>query len=340
MRRPLAPRRTGHTTEVLTVIVAFAANLLVAIAKSGAALLTGSAAMVAEAAHSWADAGNEIFLVVARRRSQRPSDERHPAGFGREAYVWSMFAAIGLFAVGASVSVLHGVQELRQPETAEHFWVAYAVLGVSAVLEGISFLQALHEARRSAAGLGQDVIEHVLETSDPTLRGVFAEDAAALVGCAIAAVAVALHQATGSALPDAIGSILVGVLLAGVALMLIDRNRRFLVGEAVDPRLRQAAGAWLVARPEIEKVTYLHLEYSGPRQVAVLARVDMADDLVESTVAERMAQVEDALEAHAGISQAVLAPARPGTGAVFPSTPTGEPSMAGSGSDDVSLRER
>ena len=317
--------------------MAFAANLLIALAKSAAALLTGSASMLAEAAHSWADAGNEVFLVVAKRRSRRPRDPRHPAGHGREAYVWSMFAAIGLFAVGATVSVLHGLRELAQPEPAEHFRLAYAVLAVSFVLEGISFLQALREARRTAADRGRDVLDHIVETSDPTLRAVFAEDAAALVGCAIAACAVALHQITGSAVPDAIGSIVIGLLLGVVAILLIDRNRRFLVGEAVDPELRAAAGAWLMARPEIESVTFLHLEYAGPGEVAVLARVDLADDPAESTVAARMAGVEDDLLSFAGISQATLAPARPGSANEFPAD---APVTAGEASSAAKAAER
>ena len=132
------------------MLIAFGANFLVAVAKTWAAALTGSASMVAEAAHSWADTGNEIFLMIANKRSSRPADARHPLGFGREAYVWSLFAALGLFVAGAAVSITHGIHELFDPEPATDFVIGYIVLAVSFLLEGFSFLQSVRQARREA----------------------------------------------------------------------------------------------------------------------------------------------------------------------------------------------
>src|SRR6516162_6549315 len=147
-REPLMPvpllRGPAASEESLTtVLVALGANILVAVAKTAAALITGSASLVAEAAHSWADTGNEIFLVIANRRSRRPPDPAHPYGHGREAYVWSLFAALGLFVAGAAVSVTHGVQELIHAEPASNFIVGYVVLAISFVLEAISFRQSV-----------------------------------------------------------------------------------------------------------------------------------------------------------------------------------------------------
>jgi cation diffusion facilitator family transporter len=130
-----APQDPGGSESLITVLVAFGVNVLIAVAKTFAAVLTGSASLLAEAAHSWADTGNEIFLLIADRRSRRPPDPAHPFGHGREAYVWSLFAAIGLFVAGAAVSITHGITELITPEAAGHFLVGYAVLALSFILE-------------------------------------------------------------------------------------------------------------------------------------------------------------------------------------------------------------
>jgi cation diffusion facilitator family transporter len=307
---PLPPD-PGGSESLTTVLVAFGANVLIAVAKSAAAAVTGSASLVAEAAHSWADAGNEIFLLIADRRSRRPADQAHPFGHGREAYVWSLFAALGLFVAGAAVSVTHGVQELIHPQPADRFVVGYVVLAVSFVLEGISFLQSVRQAKPEAESMQRDLIEHVLATSDPTLRAVFAEDSAALIGLVIAAAGLAAHQLSGSAVPDAIGSILVGVLLAVVAVVLINLNRRFLVGQEAGPRVRTAAIQALLDAPEVARVTYLRLEVVGPRMVFVVGDVDLTGDDTESHLAIRLRALEAKISASPAVVGAVLSLSAP-----------------------------
>src|ERR1700728_4174836 len=297
--------------SVTTVLVAFGVNVLIAAAKSFAAVLTGSASLVAEAAHSWADAGNEVFLMIANRRSRRAPDRAHPFGYGREAYVWSLFAAIGLLVAGATVSVTHGIQELRTPEPAGHFAIGYIVLAVSFVLEAVSFLQSVRQAKPEAASMHRDLIEHVLATSDPTLRAVFAEDSAALIGLLIGAAGLGAHQLTGSPVPDAAGSILVGVLLAVVAVVLINRNRRFLVGQEADPRVRAAALQALLDAPEVGRATYLRLEIVGPRMVSVVGDVDLTGDDTESHLAIRLRALEARISASPAVAGAVLSLSAP-----------------------------
>lgn len=319
---PAPPARRGTGPQVMmpapedgesgtTVVVAFVANLLVALAKTVAALITGSASMVAEAAHSWADSGNQVFLLIANRRSRRPPDPAHPLGHGREAYVWSLFAALGLFVAGAAVSITHGVQELLHPGHADDFAVGYAVLAVSFLLESVSWRQSIRQARPEAAYMQRDLIEHVLATTDPTLRAVVAEDSVALIGLMIAGGGLAAHQSTGSAAPDAVGSILVGLLLAVAALVLINSNRRFLVGQEADPRVRAAIIQSLLDLPEVERVTYLRLEVVGPRMISVVGDVDLTGDDVESHVAVRLRTVEARLTASPAVVSAVLSLSAP-----------------------------
>jgi cation diffusion facilitator family transporter len=302
--------RGAGSASLTTVLIALAANLLVAVAKSVAAVVTGSASLLAEAAHSWADTGNEVFLLIAQRRSRRPRDRAHPLGYGREAYVWSLLAALGLFVAGAAFSVTHGVQELLHPSPATDFVVGYIVLAVSFVLEGISFWRSVRQAR-PAELMERDLIGAVMGTSDPTLRGVFAEDSAALIGLAIAAVGLGANQLTGSSTPDAVGSILVGVLLAIVATFLINRNREFLIGEETTSRVRAAAIRALLAEPEVARVTYLRLEFVGPRFVSVIGDVDLTGDETESNVAVRLRALEAKIDASPAVAGTVLSLSAP-----------------------------
>lgn len=290
----------------MTVILAFIANVLVAIAKTIAAIITSSASMVAEAAHSWADAGNEIFLLIADRRGARAKDARHPLGYGRNAFVWSLIAAFGIFTAGSIVSIMHGIQELADGGPVESPLIAYIVLGISFVLEGASFTQAMVKSRRLAKERGSSTWDFVLSTSDTTLRAVFFEDSAALIGLVLAGGSILLHQVTGVAAWDAVGSILIGILLGVVAIILIGRNIEFLVGTTASPTLRARVGTALLALPQIERVTYLHIEYVGPNRFFLVAEIDLAGDEQEHDVARRLRDVERMIESHEAIETVVL----------------------------------
>jgi len=297
---------TAPVAKLRTVLIAFVANVLVAVAKSFAAVLTGSASILAEAAHSWADAGNEIFLVIAERKSAKTPDAAHPLGYGRESYVWSLFAAVGLFTAGAVVSVQHGISELLDPEPASDFAIAYVVLAVAAVLEGVSFTQSVVQARAGAKRFRRGTFDYALNGSNATLRAVLAEDAAALIGLTFAFLGVLLHQLTGDAVYDAVGSLLIGALLGVVAIILINRNRRYLVGVIPADSVRASVGTSLLEHPEIQRVTYLHLEFVGPAQLFLVAAVDLIGDRREDDVAIQLRTLERAIEENELVQTAVL----------------------------------
>lgn len=296
----------AQDSSLVTVVVALAANALLAVAKTVAAALTGSASMVAEAAHSWSDTGNEVFLLVAERTGKRPRDEAHPRGYGRSTYIWSLVAAFGLFAAGAVVSIWHGVTELFAEPGRAAYTANYIVLGVAFVLEGISFAQASRQVRGKAMRWGLHPLRFVARTSDPTLRAVFFEDSAALVGLLLAGAGIGLHQLTGHHEYDAAGSIAVGILLAVVAIFLMHRNMDYLLGEGDSAEIRALVLTRMLEHPDIERVTYLHLEYVGPARLFVVAAVDLTGDDREPDLAVRLRAVERDIEDSENIEDAVL----------------------------------
>jgi cation diffusion facilitator family transporter len=273
-----------------TVVVALAANIGVAIAKVIAAVVTASTAMTAEAAHACADVGNQLLLVVAQRRSVRPADRRHPLGYGREAYFWALLASVVMFVAGAIFSFREGIAELLHPVALESFTVVYVVLVVSILLDTTSLLQSVRQLRREAVVQDRDFLDQLMLTSDPTARAVFAEDAAAIAGDLVALIGIALHQRTGSSSPEGWAATIIGVILIGVGLQLARRNRDFLLGEQAPPAAQDRIRASIVAFPGIAGVEELLVTFIGPRQVWVLCRVGIDDELrgdqVESLVRE------------------------------------------------------
>jgi cation diffusion facilitator family transporter len=264
--------RTEDAT-VRTVVVAVAANLLVAVAKGVAAALTGSAALLAETTHSIADTCNEVLLYVGVRHGMRPADDRHPFGYGQAHYYWSLLAAVGIFVVGGLFAIADGVQSLRHPEPVTNVPVGVAVLLVSAGLEGLSWRTAHRQLRAEATARHLDLGEYVAVSSDPAPATVFLEDSAALVGLALALAALVLHLVTGSAVWDGAASLLIGLLLIGVAVVLMRRNGALLIDEAAPADVRQRLRQTIAAEPWVAEVAELTAVYVGPSQLLVVAHV-------------------------------------------------------------------
>jgi cation diffusion facilitator family transporter len=263
----------SEDASVRTVVVAVAANLLVAVAKGVAAALTGSAAMLAETTHSIADTANEVLLYVGLRHGARPADDRHPLGHGQARYFWSLLAAVGIFVIGGLLAIADGIQSLRHPEPLSHVPVGVAVLLVSAGLEGLSWRTAHRQLRSEASARNLDLGRYMAVSSDPTPTTVFLEDSAALVGLALALVALVLHLVTGSAVWDGAASLLIGLLLIVVAFVLMRRNVSLLIDEAAPAEIRERLREGVAAEPWVAEVVELTAVYIGPRQLMVLAHV-------------------------------------------------------------------
>jgi cation diffusion facilitator family transporter len=269
--------------STLTVLVALGANLAIAVLKLIAGLITGSAAMLAEAAHSVADTITEALLLTALRRSSRPADRTHPFGYGKERYFWSLIAAVSIFVSGAVFAFYEGFSTIfgEQEEQTSPI-IGYIVLGLAFVLEGASWLRAVKQVRAEAKAEGRSVGRYLRLIDDPTIKTVFFEDSAALVGIALAFGGIALHDVTGSALWDGLASVLIGVLLAGVAYLLGRTNLGLLIGRQADLEIVRGARELLASAPEVEVVVDLLTMVTGTDQVLLCARLDFVEDLTST----------------------------------------------------------
>jgi cation diffusion facilitator family transporter len=261
--------------SLTSIMAALAANTGIAVAKGIAAVLTGSPALLAETLHTMADAGNEVLLWIALRRSARPADATHPFGYGPERYYWALLAAIGMFLVGGALSVWEGINALLHPPELDAFWIGVAVLVIALVLDGSSRVVAMRGLRRQAAQAGVGVRQLLRESADPTIITVYLEDSIDVLGAALALLALVLHRVTGSATPDALASIVVGLLLGYVAWKLTGRNRRLLANQGVPQRYVDQLRTRLIASPQIRDVPSLQAVYLGPGEVLVTADVTM-----------------------------------------------------------------
>jgi cation diffusion facilitator family transporter len=292
-----------------TVIVAGLVNLGIALAKLVGGLISHSSAMLSEAAHSVADTVTEVFLFVALKRGEKPPDEKHPFGYGRETYFWAFIASLTTFLVGAGFSFFQGITTIIDGEEQGDPLISYIVLAVSFVLEGISFLKAVRQVRGAARKWGVKPGAYLTRTTDTTVKAVTFEDAAALVGLVLAALGLFLEEMTGDPLWDGVSAIAIGLLLLVVAFVLARANKSLLIGQSASPRIEQELKAEIEAMEHVDGVPLLLTSVIGPGKILVAAKVDFDDT---STVAdiERIAdEVEKRLvERHEGVRYVFLDP--------------------------------
>jgi cation diffusion facilitator family transporter len=267
------PAETAHDEPTATILVAIVVNVLIAVCKSVAAVVTGSSAMLSESIHSSVDALNEALLFVGVSRGKRAADDSHPLGYGQELYFWTLIVAVVIFGAGGSVSIFEGITRLLEPHPLENAIWSYAVLGASLLLEMVSWAVAYRALRKSAGRMSTWRI--IRESKDPTVFTVLLEDSAALLGLLIALAGTFLQQ-RGLLYADGFASIGIGVVLCGVAFIVIRESRGLLIGESVTRPVQDGIRRILAdetAIERIEKIVTLHL---GPDNVLLVLSLTFA----------------------------------------------------------------
>jgi cation diffusion facilitator family transporter len=271
-----------HGESTFTVLLALFANVGVGLLKLGAGLISGSSALLSEAAHSASDSTTEVLLLVAQRRSAKPADRTHPFGYGKERYFWSMIAAMAIFVSGGGYSIYEGVETILHGLEASMLWINFPVLAVAAVLEGISLRQAARQMREETAAEHRSVWSYLRTPRDPTVNSVLLEDSAAIAGLVLAALGVGLHMITGSAIWDGIAALAIGVLLLGISFTLGRACEKLLVGTQADPRLLDEVVDFLESQDEVLDVVDVLTMLTGSDSVLLCARVDFEENFSAS----------------------------------------------------------
>lgn len=300
---------TARRGSKFVIYTALAGNLGIAAARGGAALWTGSSAMLSEAIHSLVDTGNQGLLLYGLHRAAHPPDATHPLGYGRELYFWTFIVALLVFALGAGISMYEGISHIRHPVPVENPAVSYVVLGLSFLFEGGSWWAALKEFQAAKGDSGY--LQAIRLSKDPTTFTVLLEDSAALLGLAIAFAGILAAQILDLPQLDGVASIIIGIVLALTAMLLARETKGLLIGEAADPALERAILALAAAETGVERVNGALTVHMSPDQVVVNLSVEFHDDLSASDMELAVERMERRItEAHPQVSAVFVRPQR------------------------------
>lgn len=279
-----------------TVLAAMGANFAIAIGKLFAGVVTGSAALLAEAGHSFADTVNQVFLLIGLRLSTSAPDELHPHGYGKEGFFWSFLAAIFIFVAGATFSWYEGVRTILQTDihhrSAGELAIGFGVLAMAFAFEGTSFVVAFRAIVRGARRAGVGPIHYIRHSPDLTTKTVFWEDSAALVGLVLAAGGLGLSEVTGNEHWDGVASVLIGFVLAGVALVLGMQARNLLLGASAGAETRHAIRETVIAFPEVEEVLRLLTMQLGVHSILVTGELQVRPGLTTGQIEDLMVRID------------------------------------------------
>ncbi len=280
------------------VYAALLGNLLVAATKSVAAFWTGSSAMASEAIHSFVDSGNEVLLLYGQHRASRRPDREHPLGHGRELYFWSFIVALLIFAVGAGVSLYEGVAHIREPVPIETPSVNYAVLALALVFEGASWIISVKQFHSLRGRRG--FYETVRRSKDPPSFIVLFEDSAALLGILIAAAGTFAATHWHIRVMDGVASVLIGLILGGVAMVLARESKSLLVGEAAQSELVESIMSIAARNPAVKRVNGLLTAQLAPDQILVAMSLEFSDHVRIPELEDRIIEIERAVRSRHG----------------------------------------
>jgi cation diffusion facilitator family transporter len=278
-----------------TVLIALAANAVVAVAKLAGGLASGSAALLAEAAHSLADTTNQGFLLVSISLAAREPTPEQPFGYGRARFLWTFIAAVAMFLAGAIFAIGYGIYDLTTTHKSGDYLPAYITLAIALAAEGASWVRAFRQTRHEAAQAGLPLPEYVRASRDPNVKMVLFEDTAALIGIGLALAGIVADQVTGASVFDPSASIAIGVLLVTVAMWMGHDTSELLIGGAARSDEREALVGALEAFDQVDEVVELLTMALGPNSLLVAARVDLADGLRESDIEQLSDQIEERL---------------------------------------------
>jgi cation diffusion facilitator family transporter len=293
---------TGSTRVVLA---ALAGNTLIAITKFVAAGFTGSSAMLSEGIHSLVDTGNQGLLLFGMRRARRPADEAHPFGYGAELYFWAFVVAILIFAVGSGVSIYEGILKLHDPHPIQQAWITFLVLALAMIFEGAAWWVA-YRAFDASRGR-RSFVRALRESKDPAIFTVLLEDTGAMLGLLAAFIGIALAEITGDPRFDGVASIVIGLILAGAAIVLAIETKSLLVGESAAPEVRDGIRRIVQADPAVAGINELLTLHFGPHDILVNLSLDFAAGLTSDDVEAAVSRLEQALkQAHPEIRRVFL----------------------------------
>ena len=280
----------------LMVMAAFVGNGLIMVTKFIVAIMSGSAAMLAEAVHSLADTFNQVFLLISLKFGEKPADEEHPYGHGKERFFWAFLAAIVIFFVGAFFSVFEGVKKLLEGSHAPseaHFMIGFITLGIAFIFEAGSLSVAVYEVRHAMKiAKKKRFREFIANTKDLTLKTVIFEDGAALVGLIVAAVGLYLTMITGSAIYDGLASIVIGLVLAVVAIYLAKESRELLIGHSASREDMNTIYAACISEPEVEQIVDLSTMHLGPDEILLTAHLQIHNALSSKQQVDLIDRIE------------------------------------------------